>query len=47
MTCRRGTGAGLNLTATRLSKRGSLPTGGADDSIVSQEDSFDGEDEKS
>ncbi|ODN06196.1 Myosin heavy chain, non-muscle [Orchesella cincta] len=43
---RRGTATGLNLTG-RLSKRGSLPTGGADDSVVSQEDSFDGEDEKS
>jgi len=43
---RRGTGTALNLTG-RLSKRGSLPTGGVDDSVASQEDSFDGEDEKS
>jgi len=37
-------GTGLNLTG-RISKRGSLP-GTGDDSTVSQEDSFDGEEEK-
>ncbi|XP_021951332.1 myosin heavy chain, non-muscle isoform X2 [Folsomia candida] len=44
---RRGTGTGLSLNSSRLSKRGSLPNSGpGDDSVASQEESFDGEDEK-
>ncbi len=44
---RRGTGTGLSLNSSRISKRGSIPNSGpGDDSVASQEESFDGEDEK-
>jgi len=47
MFFRRGTGTGISLSSSRLSKRGSIPgSGPGDDSVVSQEESFDGEDEK-
>jgi len=45
---RRGTGTSLSLSSSRLAKRGSLnsTSGPGEDAVASQEESFDGEDEK-